>query len=60
MDPLDEELLAVARDLCAVAAAFLLLGDSEQATCQLECAMALLEERGLVTGRCRPARLEVH
>jgi hypothetical protein len=45
-DDLDEELLYVARSLCAVAATFLLLGAPDKAARQLEQACHLLEERG--------------
>jgi hypothetical protein len=45
VEPLDEELLHVARDLCAIAAVYLILGAPDEAACQLEQAADLLEER---------------
>jgi hypothetical protein len=51
VEPLDEELLHVARSLCAVAAAYLILDAADKAACQLEQASDLLEERARVVAR---------
>jgi hypothetical protein len=51
VEPLDEELMNVARYLCAVAAGYLLLDAADKAACQLEQASDLLEERARVVAR---------
>lgn len=58
---LDEELFAVARDLCAVAAVLFARGSAEKAAHQLEQAWQLLEERARIVARRearRPAELQ--
>jgi hypothetical protein len=47
VEPLDQELLAVAESLCEVAAAFLILGAVDRAACHLEQASDLLAERAV-------------
>lgn len=61
METLDDELFGVARSLCAVAAAYLLLGAGDKAACQLEHASNLLEERARIVSQretLKPAELQ--
>jgi hypothetical protein len=53
VDRLDDELLAVSRTLCGVAAALMVLGQADRAACHLDQAGDLLEERARVAARAR-------
>jgi hypothetical protein len=60
VEPLDEEQLHVAQYLCAVAAAYHILGADDKAACQIEQASDVLEERArVVAARERFKRLEL-